>query len=107
MIRPLGQGGEHPHGNAGIARGVAADLLEERLRDVVRAGERREDPTRLEEPEAPEVDLLVASRCRLDGLLAPRERRRVEDDEPEPLLRRLEPAERVEGIVRGKARPGR
>ena len=51
MIRALGQGGEHPHRDSGIARGVAADLLEERWRDVVRAGERREDPARLEEPE--------------------------------------------------------
>ena len=104
MVDALGQRGEH---RTAMPASPAAprNRLEERRRDVVRAGEGRENPARREEAKTAEVDLLVTSRRRLDGVLPPREGRRVEDDEAEPLLRRLEPAERVEGVVVVQLRP--
>src|SRR5215831_9482696 len=57
------------------------------------------DAAGLEQPESAEVDLLVAARGRVEGVLAPREGRRVEHDEAEAIAGALEAAQSVEGVV--------
>ena len=56
-------------------------------------------PPRLEQTQGADIDLLVAPRRRPHGILAPRERRRVENYHPEASRPRLELAQEIEGVA--------
>src|SRR5262249_28995141 len=83
---------------AGVARGRGQDLLEIGLVDVVGAGAGDEAAAGFEDLERAEVDLLVAPAGFLDGVLALRERGRVEDDRGEALAPVVEVAQQVEDV---------
>src|SRR6266850_4436963 len=106
VIAALAEALEDPDGDAGVARGVPAHLLEKRRGDVVRAREGREHAAGLEQAEPADVDLLVATRRRGQRVLAPSEGRGIEDDGPEALARRLEAPQEIEGIALSDLGPG-
>ena len=90
MVAGLREAIGDPGANAGIGGGIAADFLEERLRDVMGARERQEAPARLEHSQRAQVDFFVAARRGADRRPVARERRRIENDHPEARARPLE-----------------
>jgi hypothetical protein len=98
MIGALGQWSKHAHGHPGVHGRLPAPLFEPRGRDVMRAGEGGEQAPGLQEAERAEVDLLVAARGRVQGVLPTGERRGIEDDEAKAGPVSLEEAQLVEGI---------
>src|SRR5262249_46647580 len=98
VIRALGEDLQHAHRNPRIADRVTADRLEETRADVVRAREAGEDSSGLQETRCAEVDLLVAARSRIHGVLATREGWRIEHDQAETFAARLECPKRVERV---------
>src|SRR6266849_2654757 len=106
VIAALAEALEDPDGDAGVACGGPAHLLEERRRDMVRAREGREHAAGLEQAEPPDVDLLVATRRCGQRVLAPREGRGIEDDGSEALACSLEAPQEIEGIALSDLGPG-
>ncbi len=99
MVAALGEGGEDAGADACVTGGLAADLLEHRGRHVVGAGEGGQPAAALEQAEAADIDLLVTARGGLDGVLAAREGRGIQHDEPEALAPRVQLPQAVEGIA--------
>src|SRR6266850_140757 len=98
VVAALGEGGEDAGADARVAGGLTADLLEHCGRDVVGAGERDQPAAALEQAEAADIDLLVAARGGLDRVLAAREGRGIEHDQPETLAACVQVPQAVEGI---------
>src|SRR5881397_1078329 len=95
VVARLGERGDQPEPRSRVGRGVAAELLEARLRHVVGARERQEAPPALEEPHRAEVDLLVAAHGGVEPGPAPREGWRIENDHAEARARSIETARRA------------
>src|SRR5262249_29697620 len=86
------------HGGARVYRRVRHDGDERRLVDVVRAAARDEMTARRQDPQRPEIDLLVAGDCPIHGGAVLREGRRVEHDRVEALAASLELPQLVKDI---------
>lgn len=81
MVGRLRQRLHQAHGLMRIRRGFNDDRFQQVRVDVVRAGERRQDPAGRQHLQCAQIDFLVAPQRVVDVLLRPRERRRIENDD--------------------------
>ena len=85
MIGGLRQAVEDAERHTGVTGGLAANRLEHFRRHVVRAGERRQNAARSQQPHRTQIDLLVAARRGVERVPPAGERRGVQDHQTETL----------------------
>src|SRR5262245_48752722 len=105
MIRRLPRPAQDTERSPRGARGLAQHLLEEVVLEVMAAGARDQHAALLERRHRRAVELAIRARASGDRRTRLDQRRRIGDDQTEPLSRALELAHDVEAIALAEADP--